>query len=267
MLQQAGLAQSLLAFERQGKKSGKVRVSLDNRMAAEFCIAHFQSCPWIRHNVVQAHIIGDLASEKEEVATAERKDEEVVTKYLPIKLQGQRVLHKILPETYQVAIPRSFWHLVGIAYRKSMNLHDRDDCGIDHGQIVRGKQINGWLAVKFNKSDGAADDTETLQPEAAFKPTATLQSRAAADDSGESTTLSQASVLEVSESELSSRPKSDSHGAETACPSNDDSEHSSQAQTSPDSVETADLAFILGKQGKLAWADIEMDGDDDNFGA
>merc|ERR1719313_548585 len=62
MLQQAGLSQSLIAFERQGKKSGKVLVSLENRMAAEFCIMHFQSCQWIRHKngeAVKAHIQGD----------------------------------------------------------------------------------------------------------------------------------------------------------------------------------------------------------------
>lgn len=225
---------------------------------------------------MKAYIIeNNGASWDQQLGAAEPKDE-VVTKYLPIKLQGQRAMHQISPGTYRVEIPRSVWHLVGIAYRKSMNLEDRDDCGVDHGQIVHGKQVNGWLAVKFNKSDCEANYAETAEPEAATKPTAALQTcgvavdkrpnwkQAAADDSGASTTLSAASAVEaeVSESELSNPPKSDGHAAETACPSDDDSEHSCQVQTGQYSVETADFASTCDKHVKLVWADAESDDED-----
>jgi hypothetical protein len=259
MLQQAGLVQSLIAFERQGKKSGKVLVSLESRNAAEYCIAHFQSCQWIRHKngeSVKAHIIGDEPAED-----AEPKDD-VVTKYLPVKLEGQRVLHQVSPGTFRVEIPRSFSHLLGIAYRKSMRLNDRDSCGIDHGQIVSGKQANGWVAVEFKKTDGV-DLGDAPAPAAALSPCSADLKRSTSVESGASTLSRQCSAeAEHSESELSSTPKSDGHGADTACPSDDDSDRSSQVHATGKLGSPAQHS----KHSRLAWADVETD-DEDDFGA
>lgn len=240
---------------------------------------------------MNAYIVTDTSASED---VAEESKDDSATKYLPMKLNGQRVLHRINSGTYRVVIPQSFWHLVGIAYRKSMILDDRDDCGVDHGQIVRGKaQMNGWLAVKFNKSDCKVNrsDCESKCPiskqvsewpavqqvgaeTAIFKPNASLPSRGMGPSKRPTwkpvvvlgNGVSQLLTLdaEVSESEFSLPPKSDSHTSETVCPSDDDSERFSQVQTGRDRGQTVGSAFTSDKQLRISWADVETD-DEDEF--